>query len=137
MQAIPLRMRELIVRKYDQGRRTSEIALELGTSRSGTRRIRQVLRERGTLRPRRTKPGRKGGLTDERADQLRGLVATDPDATLPELRDRLGVAADRRTVGRWVKRLGLVLKKSRSGPPSGPGPTSPPPATRGTAGSPA
>lgn len=132
MEAIPQRMRELIIRKYDQGCSTAEIAEALGTSKSGTRRIRQVMRERGSLEPRRGTPGRKGALTEERAAGLRALVAADPDATLPELRDRLGVTADRRTVGRWVRSLGLVLKKSRSTPPSSPAPTSPPPGAGGT-----
>ncbi len=119
MDPIPLRMRELIVARYDAGDPTSEIAADLGTSGSGTRRIRQVLRERGTLAPRAGKTGPKGGLTDARAAELRALVADDPGATIPELRGRLGVAADRRTVGRWLRALGLTLKKSRSGPPSG------------------
>ncbi len=126
MEPIPLRMRELIVGRYEAGGSTSEVAADLGTSESGTRRIRQVLRERGTLAPAARKSGPRSGLTDERATALRALVAASPDATVPELRDRLGVAADRRTVGRWLRSLGLVLKKSRSGPPSGTARTSPP-----------
>jgi hypothetical protein len=51
------------------------------------------------------------------------MVAADPDATIPELRDRLGVTGDRRTDGRWLQALGLVLKRSQSGPPSRTDPT--------------
>lgn len=118
MEPIPLRMRRRIVELYDQGKHTHEIAGLLGTCPSGTRRIRQRLRERGTLEPVRPDVGRKSGLTEERGRRLADLVAADPDATRAELRERLGVSADVRTVGRWLARLGLVLKKSRSAPPS-------------------
>jgi transposase len=118
MQALPMRMRERIVALYERSVPTKQIAEALGTSRSGTRRIRQRLRERGTLEPKSAKTGYASGLTPEVDQRLRALVAADPGATRHALRDRLGVAADVRTVGRWLKALGLVLKKSRSGPPS-------------------
>jgi transposase len=118
-----MRMRERIVTLYEQSVPTKQIAEALGTCRSGTRRIRQRLRERGTLEPKRAKTGYPSGLTPEVDRRLRELVAADPGATRRALRDGLGVTADVRTVGRWLKALGLVLKKSRSGPPSRTGPT--------------
>lgn len=111
-------MRERIVALYQQGVATRQIAEGLGTSCSGTRRIRQNLRERGTLEPTRAKTGYASGLTAEVAERLRNLVAADPGVTRQALRDRLGVTADVRTVGRWLRKLGLVLKKSRSAPPN-------------------
>ncbi len=119
MEPIPVRMRARTVELYDRGEPTAAIAAALGTSGSGTRRVRQRLRERGTLVPRRPTVGRKPGLTDAVAAGLRAAVAADPGATRAELRDRLGLAADVRTVGRWLRAVGLALKKSRSGPPSG------------------
>ena len=118
MQPLPMRMRERIVALYEQNVPTKRIAEALGTCRSGTRRIRQNLRERGTLEPKRAKTGYPSGLTQEVDRRLRELVAADPGTTRQALRDRLGVTADVRTVGRWLRALGLVLKKSRSGPPS-------------------
>ena len=125
MQPLPMRMRRRIVELYEGGKGTAEIAAAMGTCPSGTRRIRQVLRERGTLEPARAKPGPAGGLTADRADELRAAVAAAPGATRAELRDRLGVTVDVRTVGRRLARLGITLKKSRSGPPSRTGPTWP------------
>ena len=113
-----MRMRERIVALYDQGETTQRIAELMGTCRSGTRRVRQYLRERGTLEPKRSKTGYAGGLTPEVGRRLRDLVAAEPGTTRQALRDRLGVTVDVRTVGRWLARLGLVLKKSRSGPPN-------------------
>jgi transposase len=84
--------------------------------------IRQVLRERGTLEPLRGKPGPVSGLTEQRADQRQALVAAEPGLTRQQLCQRLGVGVDGRTIGRWLRRLGLVLKKSRSAPPSRTGP---------------
>ncbi|MGN6625776.1 MAG: helix-turn-helix domain-containing protein [Tepidisphaeraceae bacterium] len=122
MEPLPRRMRERIVALYEQGLPTRRIADVLGTSRSGTRRIRQNLRERGTLEPARARTGYASGLTPEVAERLRELVAAEPGATRAVLRERLGVTADVRTIGRWLAKLGLVLKKSRSAPRSRTGP---------------
>jgi transposase len=111
-------MRERIIALYEQGVPTGRIAEALGTCRSGTRRIRQYLSERGTLDPLPPSGGYASGLTEELAVRLRTLVAAEPGLTRQQLKDRLGVACDVRTVGRWLARLGLVLKKSRSGPRS-------------------
>jgi transposase len=111
-------MRMRIIELYEHGKPTKQIAEMLGTCRSGTRRIRQQLRERQTLEPRHGKTGPKSGLTDDLIQQLRAAVAADPDATREELRQQLQLHVDVRTIGRWLRQLGLVLKKSRCTPPN-------------------
>src|SRR5688500_6836260 len=118
MEAYPMRLRRRMIELYAQSKQTHEIAQMLGTCKSGTRRIRQVLRERKTLEPLRPQVGPRSGLSDERAGRLRALVAADPDATREELRQRMALSVDVRTIGRWLVRLGLVLKKSRCTPRS-------------------
>ena len=118
-----MRMRERIVEMYAEGKSTKQIAAAMGTCRSGTRRVRQYLRERGTLEPRTGKTGYAGGLTPEVERRMRALVAAEPGVTRQTLRDRLGVTVDVRTVGRWLAKAGLVLKKSRPAPPSRTAPT--------------
>ena len=118
MEPYPQRMRLRIIELYEQGKPTKQIAEMLGTCRSGTRRIRQQLRERQTLEPGRGKTGPKSGLTDDLRQQLRAAVAADPDATREELRQQLQLSVDVRTIGRWLRQLGLVLKKSRCTLPS-------------------
>ena len=118
-----MRMRERIVAMYAGGKSTKQIAESMGTCPSGTRRIPQDLRERGTLEPKKGKTGYAGGLTPEVERRLRDLVGSEPGATRQALRDRLGVTVDVRTVGRWLAKSGLVLKKSRSAPPSRTAPT--------------
>ena len=51
-------------------------------------------------------------------------VAEAPDATLGELKERLGLAISLATLWRAVAALGLTVKKKSSGPPSATAPTS-------------
>jgi 'Paired box' domain len=137
------RIRKRIIELYEQEKSTADIARLLGTCPAGTRRVRQHLRERGTLEPLPAGGGGPKPVMDAAAQQrLRELVAQTPDATLAELRDRLhgadaadavdvvdvadvadavdvanaaGPLVSIATVDRWCKRLGLRFKKSRSG----------------------
>src|SRR5947207_14966785 len=106
MEAYPMRLRERIIELYDEGNQTHEMAEGLGTCRSGTRRIRQILRERKTLEPRCCKTGPKSGLTDERRRKLRELVAADPDATSEEPRQGMQGDVDVRTIAPRLVGLG-------------------------------
>ena len=115
-------MRQRIVAMYARQVPTRQIAEALGTCRSGTRRIRQHLAERGTLEPLKPTGGYGSGLTEEMANRLRALIAFEPGSTRQQLRDRLNLTVDVRTVGRWLAKLGIVLKKSRSSPQSRSGP---------------
>jgi transposase len=115
MEPIPVRVRARIIALYDEGEHTAEIAERLGYCPAAVRRVKQHLRERGTLEPMTHRCGRKGRFTDEVRSRLRELVAATPDATLAELRDALAptVATSTSSVDRWLGKLGLSLKKSR------------------------
>jgi transposase len=117
MEPIPLRTRERIIALYEEGEQTSEISERTGYCPAAVRRVRQHLRERGTLEPLAGTPGPKGKLTDDVKARLGRLVASKPDATLAELRDALAagakVSASTSTVDRWLGKLGLTFKKSR------------------------
>lgn len=115
-------MRERIIALYEQQVPTKQISEQMGTCRSATRRIRQQFGDRGTLDPLRPSGGYASGLTDEMAVRLRERIAGEPGSTRQQLRDHLGVSVDVRTIGRWLGKLGLVLKKSRSSPPNRNGP---------------
>jgi transposase len=117
MEPIPLRLRERIIALYEEGEQTSEISERTGYCPAAVRRVKQHLRERGTLQPLVPKAGPKGKLTDAVKERLRGLVHARPDATLAELRDALAaeakVSASTSTVDRWLGKLELTFKKSR------------------------
>lgn len=133
MEAYPTLVRKRIIELYAQDKSTREIAELFGVSRSGTRRVKQRLRERGTLEPLPRRAGRKPRLTPELAGAIRAHVAAHADATREEVKRTLGLAVSVQTVGEWLRKLGLVLKKSRCAPPSRSGPTSPSGVTRGAA----
>jgi transposase len=78
-------VRQRIVELYDQDYSTSEIAEVFGVCESGVRRVRQRLRERGTLDPLPTTCGRKQVMTPEVERRVREHVAARPDATREEI----------------------------------------------------
>ena len=119
MEAIPVEIRKRIIVLYERGKQTGEIAEGIGYCVAAVRRVRQHLRERGTLQPQTHRRGRTGKFTAERQQRLRELVAQKPDATLEELIAQMDVTVASSTMHRWLTRLGLTLKKSRCTPASG------------------
>lgn len=110
MKAIPVPVRERILKLYDQGRSTAEIAASLGYCVAAVRRVRQHFKVRGTLDPQTQLCGRKTLLTPARQARLEKLLAQQPDATLAEL----GVPFRRptSTMDLWLRRLGWSWKKN-------------------------
>jgi transposase len=108
MEAYPLLVRKRIIELYAVNKSTKEIAELFGICRSGTRRIKQNLRERGTIAPKPHRAGRKSRLTPEIAQQIRDFVATDPDCTRQELKKALGLTVSLQAISKWLKKLGLV-----------------------------
>jgi transposase len=121
MRAIPLPVRERILRLYERGKSTAEIAEFSGFCVAAVRRVRQHFKSRGTLEPQTHLCGRKTLLTARRKARLQKLVAEAPDATLAELGTRLDRPFGTSTVDLWLRRLGLSYKKNaarrRAAPP--------------------
>ena len=110
MKAIPVAVRERILKLYDQGKSTDDIAASFGYCVAAVRRVRQHFKDRGTLEPQTHRCGRKSLLTDARKTRLQQLLARQPDATLAEL----GARFDRptSTMDLWLNRLGWSWKKN-------------------------
>lgn len=68
-------------------------------------------RQTGSVEPRPHAGGRRPALGDDDLERLRELIRERPDATLDELRDRLGVDCGRTTVARALKKLRITRKK--------------------------
>ena len=66
MKAIPIAMRERILKLYEQGKSSIEIAEFSGFCVAAVCRVRQQFKERGTVKPRTHLCGRKPLLTAER-----------------------------------------------------------------------
>jgi transposase len=127
-------LRQRVLGAYDSGKQTKEISQTFAISPAWARRVKQVRREKN-----RTAPLPMGGVRVIKVDleQLRKLVEQQPDATIPELHQRLGTQrCSESAVGMALQRLGLSFKKRRFMPPSRTGPMSPKSAVTGKAGSP-
>jgi transposase len=110
MKAIPVVVRERILKLYDQGKSTDDIAASFGYCVAAVRRVRQHFKARGTLEPQTHRCGRKSLLTDARKTRLQQLLARQPDATLAELGARFERPTS--TMDLWLKRLGWSCKKN-------------------------
>jgi transposase len=114
-------LRDRVLAAYDRGLLTQQIAETFQVSRAWARRLKQRRRETGETAARRM--GGPGVIKVDRA-RLTELVREDPDATLTELRDRLGVTCAISTICVALKKLGWSFKKrsftrlSRIGPMS-------------------
>ena len=109
--AYSLDLRQRVIADCDAGLGTKAVAQKYTVSPAWVRRLKQHRRERGDIVPR-----RGGGSRGTRFDrqQLRLLVEQHPDATLVELRDRLGVNVTPWSICKGLRALGLTFKKSRS-----------------------
>ena len=110
MKAIPVPVRERILKLYAQGKSTGDIAASLGYCVAAVRRVRQHFKARRTLAPQTHQCGRKTWLTARRRQRLQALVAQQPDATLAELGARFQRPTS--TMDLWLNRLGLSCKKN-------------------------
>lgn len=108
-------LRDRVLAAYDRGMTTKQIADTFAVSPAWARRVKQCRRETG-----RTEPLPRGGAMVIKIDmqRLAELVLEQPDATLLELRDRLGVDCTESAICRALQRLGLTFKKRRSMRPS-------------------
>ena len=112
-------LRERVVRACDEGRGTRrQIAALFGVSTAWIRRLLQRRRETGSFAAKPHAGGPPPKMTPGRCDRLAVLVTEQPDATLAELRDRLGAAVHRSTVARALARLDLTVKKKSRRRPS-------------------
>jgi len=122
MQAIPLAVRKRVLADCDAGLKTKPVAEKYHVSRTWVRGLKQRRRETGAIAPRRGGGGRKRKFDRAR---LAELVAADADATLVELRPRLGVQCSLSAIWTALDKLHISFKKKRCRRPNKTGPTSP------------
>ena len=123
MQPYSMDLRERVIAASDQGEPTKVVAQRFEVSPAWVRRLKQHRRERGDIAPR-NGGGSRGRPPKVDRDRLAELVKQQPDATLAELRERLGVAVTLWAICKALRGLKLSYKKSRPAPPSRTAPTS-------------
>ena len=88
-----------------------QIAQRFLVSLSFVVRLLQTYRRTGSIQPQPHRGGNPAALGPEDLQRLRELVRQQPDATLEELRQRLGVPCSTMTICRALKKLRLPRKK--------------------------
>ena len=124
MRPYSMDLRERVIAACDQGGLTKSVAKRFNVSPAWVRRLKQHRRERGDIVPR-NGGGSRGRPRKVDRGRLAELVRRQPDATLAELRERLGVSVTLWSICKALRGLRLSYKKSRPAPPSRAGPTSP------------
>ncbi len=112
---ISVDLRERIVAAYGEGEGTrEEVARRFKVSLGMVKKLLQQQSRTGDLRPRYRFCGRKAKLMPEHGKTLQALVAKEPDLTLAEMKDRLGLGCTVAAIHWVVTKLGLTYKKRRS-----------------------
>jgi transposase len=122
MRAYSMDLRERVWADCQAGMKTPEVARKYSVSQSWVRRLKQRQKATGSIARRPPSPGRPVTLAPHEA-RVRELVRDDPDATLNELRQRLGVTVSIGASRNYLQRLKLSFKKKWSRRPSKTDPT--------------
>ena len=110
-------LRKRIVAAYDRGDGTRlQIAERYNVSLGMVKKLLEQRRRTGDISPRHRYSGRKPKITLKHQRQLKRLVRQHPDMTLEELRDATGLSCTPQAIHYVLERMGLPLKKRRSGP---------------------
>jgi transposase len=102
-------LRERVLAAYDRGMPTRQVSIMFCVSPAWARRVKQRRRETGEIKSR---PMGSPGIIKVDRSRLAELVREDPDATLVEIRERLGVACAISTICVALKKMGLSFKKT-------------------------
>jgi transposase len=100
-------LRTRVLEDCDAGMRTKVVADKYRVSPAWVRRLKQRRRETGSIEPRPV--GRRPRRIDR--DRLRALVGEQPDATLVELRQALGIEVSLSAIHKALGQLKLTFKK--------------------------
>lgn len=121
MRAYSMDLRERVVEAAERKEGTrAELAARFRVSAGWVKKMLSQWRRLGTLRPQTHRCGRKPRLSEADLARLAELVREDPDATLSQLRERLGVACCLPTIWKALRRMKRSYKKKRAGRRTGP-----------------
>ncbi len=104
-------LRERVLAAHDEGEKVPDLIRRYRVSRRWIYALLERRRKTGSIEPLYGKPGPKPVLGGH-LPKLRELVKKQPDATLQELRQALGISVGISTLWRGLRDLGLTLKKS-------------------------
>ena len=110
MRAYSVDLRERVLTDLDEGMSKASLARKYRVSTRWIYKLQKQRDQTGDIKPRKGRDGPKRKLA-EHTERLLQLVKDQPDATLAELRDQLGVTVSITTLWSTLKRLGVTFKK--------------------------
>ncbi len=110
-QSYSIDLRQRVLADLDEGMSKAAIARKYRVSTRWVYKLQRQREETGDIAPRPRLGGPQPKLAGHR-ERLLELVEQQPDASLRELRDRLGVAVCVATVHNTLRALGVTFKKS-------------------------
>ncbi len=114
---LSLDLRERIIAAYDLGGVTQQqVADRFAVSRESVKKLLRQRRELGDIRPQVYKNGAQPKITSAHRDILRKLLQKNPDLTLEDLREKLGVDCTIQAIHYVLKDMGISYKKRLSAP---------------------
>jgi transposase len=111
MNAYSLDLRERVLLDFDAGLGNEAVARKYRVSSRWVYKLRRQRAETGSIAPLKGRTGPRPKLASH-TERLLQLVKEQPDATLSELREELGVSVCVATLWKTLKELGVTLKKS-------------------------
>lgn len=112
MATLSVDLRERILAAYDNKEGTrQEIADRFKVSLGMVKKLLQQRRHTGDISPRHHRSGRKPVLIQHHREQLRKMLAKNPDLTLEEMRNNLGVSCTIQAVHYVLADMKLTYKK--------------------------
>lgn len=135
MKAYPVELRSRIVAAVDRGVGSlPTVAALFNVSINCVANYLRLREQTGSLQPRPYHGGRAPAIPQHRYDEVRQLLAEQPDLTLEQIRDRLQLDCSLAAICRTLKKLHLTRKKKHCRRPSSIGPTSRRPGKSGPSG---
>lgn len=117
MKTTSLDLRRRIVETYDEGNWTqAEVAKRFRVSLGMVKKLLMQRRQTGDIEARHRNSGRTARLLPERGAALKRLVAKEPDLTLEEIKERLGLEYTTAAIHWALGQLGVTRKKRHSLP---------------------
>jgi transposase len=118
VKAYPVEFRHRVVELHEQGWTTKQIQQALGVSRAWVDSIKRLHAADEPLDIK-SSANHRTSLARRQGERLKARVAEHPGTTLAQLKEDLGLTESIWAIWKALRALGLTLKKSHSGPPSG------------------
>ena len=121
MKTTSLDLRKRILATYDTGKETRvSVARRFCVSLGMVKKLLQQRRRLGDIAPLHWRAGRKPLFTEAHKDQMRAAIRRQPDTTLAEFRELLGLDCSLVAIHRVLVRMGMTYKKDAPGQRAGP-----------------